>query len=96
MTQSKIEKDGYGIRPTSERPAPFRPYPVVVGISEHGDLVYATQPSPNRTFNVLTPAGKAVALVYELREEKKISSADLAALLAVLEPIAFAESDALE
>ena len=48
------------------------------------------------TFDPRLPVGKAVALVYELREEKKISSTDFAVLMAVLEPIAYAECAALD
>jgi hypothetical protein len=50
----------------------------------------------DRTFNERTPAGRALALVYELRSEKKISSADQDALMAVLEPVAFAECAAMD
>ena len=48
------------------------------------------------TYDRRTPGGKALALVHELREEKKISSADFAVLLAVLQPIAYAECAALD
>lgn len=49
-------------------------------------------PRSGGTSDPRMPAGRALALVRELRQEKKISSADLDVLLAVLNPVAFAEA----
>lgn len=85
LTEGYVRKGGQNSPPTAEqianRPAPPAPFRPA-----------ATLP---REFSEQTPAGKALALVYELRSERKISSADRDLLLAILEPIAFAECAAL-
>lgn len=41
--------------------------------------------------NVRTPVDRVTAIVYELRDEKKISSADCELILGVILPLAFSE-----